>query len=437
MWESMLYFFGTGVAETLDPKWDLAGWLARCRAEGPLIEVQNVDMLFRLYDGRKLAGLGPGAAARSPAAPGTARAPTGTARPGPAAVPQWLRFVGPRQVEVVRGRVGDRAVAGPGQMVVSSRRSLISSGTELKVFRGEFERGTQLDSTIKGMADSCMTYPLEYGYCLVGRVESVGPARPHALPDAGASRQAALGDLVLAFAPHGSRVVVAAESVLVVPEGVEEEDACYLPAVETALSLVHDAAPLVGERVGVIGQGLIGLLVTGILGHTVGDPQRLLAAVELLPERATAARQMGAGEVLHPAALCNVTFARKHLDPPLDVAVEVSGHPSGLQAAIDSCRPGGRVVIGSWYGNRTVQLCLGLDFHRSQITLKSSQVSKIPAELSTRWDKQRRFAEAWEWVRRLRPSRLLTTMSLPLAGAQEAYQALDAGRTLGVEFVYR
>lgn len=67
---------------------------------------------------------------------------------------------------------------------------------------------------------------------------------------------------------------------------------------------------------------------------------------------------------------------------------------------------------------------------------KRKQVSRLPAGLTDRWDKDRRFLAAWSLVRELRPSGFLTTSSPPLDGAQEAYESLGAGSELGVVFRY-
>lgn len=240
----------------------------------------------------------------------------------------------------------------------------MSSGTELKVFTGDFDTGAQLDTTFQEMKDSSMAYPLQvqpsqrlaptthpqdqerfprrpedperfprsfdacsapeshprldyaqYGYSLVGRVVSVGE---------GVARSEWLGRLVFAFAPHGSHTVVSAHSAIAVPPGVSPEDACYFPAVETALSLVQEANPVIGERVSVIGQGLIGLLVTAILAGSHGSQS--VYAVEMNPQRASVARRMGAGTVLHPMALSEEAREGKTAEEKFDVSIEVSGN---------------------------------------------------------------------------------------------------------------
>ncbi|CAM9807365.1 unnamed protein product, partial [Hapterophycus canaliculatus] len=125
---------------------------------------------------------------------------------------------------------------------------------------------------------------------------------------------------------------------------------------------------------------------------------------------------------------------------PFDISLEVTGNPRGLQqSALDLTGYGGRVVLGSWYGGGAAQLNLGMAFHRSHLTIQTSQasgVSRLPAGLTDRWDKARRFATAWSLVRELRPSSFLTTSSPGLEGAQGAYESLGAGSELGVVFRY-
>ena len=124
-----------------------------------------------------------------------------------------------------------------------------------------------------------MQYPMSYGYSLVGRVQSVGDGVD----------PSHLGQRVFCFSPHASFAVVDAASAMRVPEGISAEDAAFLPAVETAVSLVMALRPLIGERVAVVGQGLIGLLAAAVLNEmqisaTLVDvnPQRLSAAAQLV-----------------------------------------------------------------------------------------------------------------------------------------------------------
>jgi threonine dehydrogenase-like Zn-dependent dehydrogenase len=279
-----------------------------------------------------------------------------------------------------------------------------------------------LDVIIQGMEDERMAYPLAYGYCLVGRIVKCGR---------NVSKEKFLGRLAFTFAAHATHVVTSVDALQLVPSGISAEDAIFMPSVETALSLVHDAHVRVGENVAVYGQGLIGLLVTAImyLHHhrpsTLSGNHGIITTFDTIPDRLAASALMGATQALLPGGTSG----------PFDVTIEVSGNARALQSAIDSTADGGRIIVGSWYGNTDVSLKLGMDFHRSHKTLQTSQVSELPASLLGLWDKKRRFGLAWELVRELRPSRLLTKTT-KLVDAMEAYQALDQGTEIAVAFGY-
>jgi len=299
---------------------------------------------------------------------------------------------------------------------------LISSGTELKIFKGNFDDDAALDVNIKDMEDERMAYPLSYGYCLVGVVVDCG---------SDVSRQGFMGKTVFTFSPHSSHVVTDADAVQIVPSGIDPKDAIFMPSVETALSLVHDAHVRVGENVAIYGQGLIGLLVTALLSQGKSDASsgrfNSITTFDMIPDRLAASSKMGASQALVPG--------KNSQKGGFDVAIEVSGNARALQSAIDQTLNGGRVIVGSWYGNKDVSLKLGIDFHRSHKTVQTSQVSEIPAELSRLWSKERRFAYTWDLVKQIRPSRLLTKI-LTLEDAQEAYEALDGGTEIAIAFEY-
>lgn len=191
--------------------------------------------------------------------------------------------------------------------------------------------------------------------------------------------------------------------------------------------------PVAGERVTVVGAGLIGLLVVSILSHL---HLTTLRAVDPLPTRRALARLMGATEATDPAVL-----VKGEEEQEADTSIEVSGVAAGLQTALDFTGYGGRVIVGSWYGNheKPATLRLGLPFHRSHLRVQCSQVSRISTELQDRWSKARRFGVVWDLVRRLQPSRALTTLVVPPQRVAEAFEALDqrAMETLAVLIDYR
>lgn len=131
------------------------------------------------------------------------------------------------------------------EICVRCESSLISSGTEMKIFGGNFEAGEPIDLTIESMKDATLSYPMRYGYCFAGTVVAAGSSP---------ASTSLLHKRVFCFAPHGEYAVVNANDIHVIPQDVSSADAVYLPSVETALSLVQDAHPVLGDNVAVVGQ---------------------------------------------------------------------------------------------------------------------------------------------------------------------------------------
>lgn len=310
-----------------------------------------------------------------------------------------LYFVAPRRVEVRRAEMPQ---AGAGEALVQTIVSAVSPGTELLFYRGEAPGGMAVDANLPALGGA-ITYPLRYGYACVGRVTQVGPG----------VGEEWRGRTVFAFQPHASAFAAPVTDLLPVPEGVAPEAAAFLPNMETAVNFVQDGRPLLGERVGVWGAGIVGLLATALLARF---PLGELAVVERIAPRRERAAALGATRTLGPEAAGELR--------DLDLTFELSGNPAALNAAIGALGFGGRVVLGSWYGSKPAALDLGGAFHRNRITLISSQVSTVAPALGGRWDKARRFATAWEMLRRVDVAALITHR-FPLARAAEAYALLD------------
>jgi threonine dehydrogenase-like Zn-dependent dehydrogenase len=404
----MLYFFGSvAAAEIRALGWNSLAWLVRARTNQPTIQVSNIDLLFRV----PLLG-------QFPLQKTIIDHKNTTKIPMHHSYKEIL-FKASQQVTTVE-KDSVRQLKGK-QIRIRTECSLISSGTELKVFRGQFEDAA-LDVNIMEMKNARMAYPLAYGYSLVGKVIECGED----VEDA----ENILGRSVFTFSPHASEVVTERSAVQLVPKGIDPIDAIFMPSVETALSLIHDTRPFIGEKIAIFGQGLIGLLVTAILSKMKMDMSSQFGTIttfDTLPDRLAASVAMGASQALFPEEASRAG--------PFDAAIEVSGNSKALQAAIDYTRDGGRIVIGSWYGNQNTVLRLGIDFHRSHKSLKASQVSEITTELSMTWTKERRFALAWETVKSIKPSRLITR-KVNLDDAQAAYTALDNGAELAIAFHY-
>ncbi len=333
---------------------------------------------------------------------------------------QSLYFEAPQRVTVRQEMLPPLAAD---QVVVQTSFSAISAGTELLFYRGQIPPDFVVDESIDALKGR-FAYPLKYGYALVGKVIQVGE---------GVSPQW-LGQRVFVFHPHESLFYAHPNELLALPEGLSDEDALFLPNLETAVNLVMDGAPLIGERVAVIGQGVVGLLTTALLACF---PLTDLIAFERLPFRRQLALQMGAQRSLLPPDSAE-DLAATALAGQCDLVFEVSGSPSALDLAIALCGFNGRVVVGSWYGTKKAPLDLGGHFHRGRIALISSQVSTIAPALSGRWNKARRFDIVWHMLERLKPSRLITHR-FRLSQAGEAYHLLDEAKdesVLQVVFEY-
>jgi 2-desacetyl-2-hydroxyethyl bacteriochlorophyllide A dehydrogenase len=318
-----------------------------------------------------------------------------------------LLFTSPRQVEIHETRL---PAPGPDEVLVQTLCSAISPGTEMLVYRGQFPKNIPVDDCFPGM-DGAFRYPLAYGYACVGKVIQTGQQVNHQL----------LNRLVFAFQPHTSHFIAHHSAVIIPPEGLSPETACFLPNTETAVNLVQDAAPILGERVLVLGQGVIGLLVAALLRQF---PLETLLTTDFFSLRRAASQALGVTTCLD-AGLSNLDAAIEQVLPSgADLTLEVSGSPLALDTAIKHTTYSGRILIGSWYGEKRAALDLGGRFHRARIQLISSQVSTISPELSARWDKSRRFGVAWEALARIQPEKWITHR-FPLEKASDAYRLLD------------
>ena len=311
-----------------------------------------------------------------------------------------LYFVAPGEVEVRREPC---PLPAPDEVLVATQVSAISAGTELLFYRGQVPADLRADATIAALAGPS-AYPLKYGYACVGRVTTLGATVDPAWH----------GRTVFAFQPHESHFTARPAQLIPVPPDVAPEHAALLPNMETAVNFLMDGAPLIGERVLVLGLGIVGQLTCALLARF---PLAELVAVDAVPARRARAAALGV-RTLSPAELSQ--------QPPLgaDLVYEVSGNPAALDSAIAHARFDGRVVIGSWYGDKRAPVELGGVFHRSRIRLISSQVSTIAPGHTGRWDKARRLDVAWSMLRAVDVDPLITHR-LPLDDAAAAYAQLD------------
>ncbi len=323
-----------------------------------------------------------------------------------------LYFLAPRRVVL---QEEDLPPPGPGEVLVHTLVSAISPGTELLLYRSEAPKDLPADVALASLPGR-LDFPCKYGYAAVGRVAEVGLGVDPAWQ----------GKTVFAFQPHEDRFLAPPDRLLPLPPELPPEEAVFLANLETAVTLVLDGRPLVGEQVAVFGQGIVGLLLTGLLARF---PLAALVTLDAFPRRRLASETLGAHASLDPFTPGVLEHLKGLLqgDRPYegaDLVFEVSGRPEALDQALSVLGFHGRVVVGSWYGEKTTSLHLGGAFHRQRQQVISSQVSTIAPELSGRWQKRRVLGLALHLLKELRPGRFITHR-LPFGEAPAAYELLD------------
>jgi len=237
---------------------------------------------------------------------------------------------------------------GDGDVLVRTLHSAVSRGTETSVFGGHVPASERARMRAP-FQEGDFPGPVKYGYLNVGTVEQGPPALQ--------------GRTVFTLFPHQSAFVVPAESVVPVPAGVPARRAVLAGAVETAVNILWDAAPLVGDRLTVVGAGMIGCCVAR-LAHGIAGVEVTLVDVE--PSRQAIAERLG------------VRFAEPGYAPrDRDVVINTSGSDAGLRLALETVVTEGEVIEASWYGDRPATLMLGADFHSRRLTIRSSQVGAV------------------------------------------------------------
>ncbi len=332
-------------------------------------------------------------------------------------------FKAPGRIETLRDAI---PAPGAGEVLVAVEISAISAGTELLIYRGLAPSDVPLDAALPALAGT-LQFPLRYGYAAAGTVTAAGREVDPAW----------VGRRVFGFCPHASHILAAPAGLVLIPDDLSWRDAVFLANMETAVTLLLDGMPAVGEHVVVFGQGVVGLLTTGVLA---AFPLATLLTVDPIGSRRDASLNTGAHAVFDPAELQELMH---HLGSATgtrmaDLVFELSGHPPALEAAIAAAGFAARVVVGSWYGTAPVPLNLGGRFHRSRIRLIGSQVSTLPPAVMARWNKPRRLDTAWAMIRRIAPSRWITH-EFPVERAEEAYALLDQqpGQALQVVLSYQ
>ncbi|MDX2548288.1 dehydrogenase [Streptomyces sp. WI04-05B] len=248
------------------------------------------------------------------------------------------------------GEIRDIELPGPGEgeVLVRTLWSGVSRGTETLVFRGGVPV-SQYAAMRAPFQEGDFPGPVKYGYLNVGVVEE-GP-------------ETLVGRTVFCLYPHQTRYVVPVGAVTPVPDSVPAERAVLAGTVETAVNALWDAAPLAGDRIAVVGGGMIGCSVAALIARFPGVRVQL---VDADPGRAKTAEALGVDFALPGDALGEC-----------DLVVHASATEAGLARSLELLAAEGTVVELSWYGDRRVSLPLGEAFHSRRLTVRSSQVGTV------------------------------------------------------------
>jgi len=253
-----------------------------------------------------------------------------------------------------------------GDVLVRSLYSAISRGTESLVFRGEVPP-SEYQRMRAPFQQGDFPAPVKYGYINVGVVEA----------GCGAQAQALVGRRVFCLYPHQQAYVVPATAVVALPDAVPSARAVLAANLETAINAIWDASPTLGDRIAVVGSGVLGALVAWLCARIPGTEVEL---IDVDPSRAALATALGTGFALPDDARENC-----------DLVIHASGAPAGLARALELAGDEATVLEMSWYGQRSVALALGEAFHARRLTLRSSQVGRLPPRQAPRWTYRRRM----------------------------------------------
>jgi len=313
--------------------------------------------------------------------------------------------VAPGQGEI---RTETLAPPGPGEVLVRALASGISRGTEALVFQGRIPASQHQIMRCPFQAGD-LPFPVKYGYASVGLVE--------------AGLAELVGKRVFALHPHQDRYILPAESVLPVPDAVPNSRAVLAANMETALNGLWDAAPRLGDRISVIGAGVVGCLVAGLAARLPGTEVEL---IDIDPGRASLAAQLGTRFAVPDVAA-----------PERDLVIHASGSPAGLALALGLAGFEATILELSWYGDKPVPLPLGEAFHSRRLVLRSSQVGAVAPAQRPRWTHRRRLALALSLLEDPLFDALLTGET-PLDGLPQtmARLAAEPGGTLCHRITY-
>lgn len=316
--------------------------------------------------------------------------PSGSSGPGHATA-LWLAAAGAYAL-----RSEPLPQPGHAEVMVTALYSAVSRGTERLVMDGNVPE-SEAERMRCPHQSGTFPFPVKYGYALVGEAE---------------------GRTVFVLHPHQSAAIVPRSAVVPVPDAVPPRRATLAASMETALNVIWDAGVAPGDRVLVVGAGVVGLLVARLCARMPGVEATV---TDIVAGKQDAAEAMGAA------------FG---IAEEVDVAINASGHDGGLRTAIEAAGLEGRVVEASWHGVGSSTLPLGGAFHSRRLTIVSSQVGRIPADHAARWTFARRLRAAMALLADDALDRLLTHDVALAEAPARLPELMRHGGALGITITY-
>ena len=275
-----------------------------------------------------------------------------------------LWYVAPGRAELRETALG---ALQEGEALVRATHSGVSRGTERLVFSG-LVPASEFQRMRAPMQRGDFPFPVQYGYCAVGVVEA-GPAE-------------VLGKPVFCLHPHQDFFRAPLSMLTILPARLPPRRATLAANMETALNALWDSGAGPGDRIVVVGAGVVGLLVGYLSARLPGADVSL---VDIDPTRQPLARALGVPFASPDDALSGA-----------DVVFHASASAAGLALALNSAGKEAVVVEMSWYGAKDTSAPLGGAFHSQRLRLASSQVGEIAPSRRPRWTYARRMAKALE-----------------------------------------
>ena len=294
-----------------------------------------------------------------------------------------LYYTGPRRSELRNVEIATltRADNRDDYVMVKTAFSGISRGTERLVFEGRLPQ-SEWERMRCPNQDGSFPFPVKYGYAAVGVVEE-GPRN-------------LVGKTVFLLHPHQDHFVLPASDIVLVPERVPPRRATLAANMETALNALWDSGATAGQRIVVIGGGIVGCLIAALAG---GMPGAEVTLVDIQPARAPLAEALGVRFAL-PGEAGAASGA--------DVVFHTSATEAGLRLALDLAGFEALLVEVSWFGEKQISLPLGGAFHSQRLQILSSQVGNVSPKVRARWPYRRRLETALRLLDDARLDALIT-----------------------------